>query len=168
MNKRLMIGLTLSAWCLYVASLFLPAVDDSVGPITDSIPVTKNLWVGLFGGLVPGWGVLLLCGIPICWIVVFPFVYLIVNVVFLFSAGSLNLVFLFSAGRIDLLYGRKSTFYTVLISLSAVASWFAPACVGDVGVGYFAWTASITLMAVAILISPNDEESTASLDSEGS
>ena len=31
MNKRLIIGLTLSAWCLYVASLFLPAADVDVG-----------------------------------------------------------------------------------------------------------------------------------------
>ena len=100
---------------------------------------------------------MLLCVIPICWIAVLPFVYLIVNVVFFLSAG-----------RIDLLHGRKSTFYTVLISLSAVASWFAPACMGDVGVGYFAWTASITLMTVATYIPVNSDESKVSLDSEGS
>lgn len=163
MNKRLIIGLTLSAWCLYVASLFLPAAD---------VDLDYNDATGFGfhqgGDLELGCQVLLACVVPYCWIAVFPFVYLIVNVVFFLSVGRVKLVFLFSAGRIDLLHGRKFTFDTFLISLSAVASWFAPACVGDVGVGYFAWTASITLMAVAILISPNDEESTASLDSEGS
>ena len=149
MNKRLIIGLTLSAWCLYVASLFLPAADVSWNS-TNGIP--KG------GDLEQGWEVLQLCVIPICWIVVFPCVYLIVNVVFLFSAGRIG----------HLLHGRKSTFYTVLASLSAVASWFAPACVGDVGVGYFAWTAAITLVAVATYIPVNSDQSQVMLDSDGS
>ena len=141
MNKRLIIGLTLSGCCLYVASLFLPAATIKKG-----------------ADLTQGWELLLLCVSPASWIVGFPFVYFIVNVAFLFSARRL----------LSHLHGRKSNFYTVLISLSAVASWIAFLFVVDVGVGYFAWTASITLVAVAIWISPNDEESTASLDSEGS
>jgi hypothetical protein len=153
MNKRLIIGLTLSAWCLYLASLFLPAAD---------VDLDFNSTSGGFGfhrgDLEQGWKILLTCVIPICWIVVFPFVYLIVNVVFLFSAGRIW----------HHLHGRKSTFYRALILLSALASWFAPAYVGDVGVGYFAWTASITLMAVATYIPVNSDESKVSLDSEGS
>ena len=134
MNKRLIIGLTLSAWCLYVASLFLPAAD---------VDLDFNSYSGGFGfhrgGLEQGWEVLLVCVVPYCWIAVFPFVYLIVNVVFLTSAYRLW----------SHLHGRKSTFYRALTLLSALASWFAPLFVGGIGVGYFAWTASLTLMAVA-------------------
>ena len=68
MNKRLIIGLTLSAWCLYVASLFLPAVGND-----------------------PGWEVLCMCAWPFFWGLVVPFVYLIVNVVFFLSSQQLNL-----------------------------------------------------------------------------
>ena len=100
---------------------------------------------------------LLICVIPMFWIFLSPFVYLIVNVVFFFSAGRIW----------HHLHGRKSTFYTVLASLSAVLSWFAPACVGDVGVGYFAWTAAITLVAVATLIPANRVQSQVMLESDG-
>ena len=133
MNKRLIIGLTLSAWCLYLASIFLPAAD-----------ITWNSANGIpkGGDLEQGWEVLQRCVYPFYWIVVYPFVYLIVNVVFLFSAGWIG----------QLLHGQKSRNYTVLASLSAVLSWFAPTFVGDVGVGYFAWTAAITLVAVATCI----------------
>jgi hypothetical protein len=153
MNRRLIIGLTLSAWCLYVASLFLPAADVSLD---------FNSYSGGFGfhrgGLEQGWEVLLVCVAPWGWIAVVPFIYFIVNGVFFYSAGTIWFH----------LHGRKSNFYTVRASLSAVASWFAPLFVGGIGVGYFAWTASITLMAVAINIAVNSDESTASLDSEGS
>lgn len=136
MNRRLIIGLTLSAWCLYVASLFLPALDiDS----NSAIPSYKG------GDLEQGWEVLRMCANPFYWIDVDPFVYLIVNVGFFFSPVSIW----------RLLDGRKSTFYTVLASQSAVvASLVALGVVGDVGVGvgYFAWTAAITLVAVATCI----------------
>ena len=143
MNRRLIIGLTLSAWCLYVASLFLPAADVNVGllrggssrcPFFISFSVASGT-----GGLEQGWEVLQHCVFPLHWIVVMPFVYLIVNVVFLTSAYRLW----------SHLHGRKSTFYRALTLLSALASWFAPLFVGGIGVGYFAWTASITLMAIA-------------------
>ena len=149
MNKRLIIGLTLSAWCLYVASLFLPAADVSWNT---SSGVSKG------GDLEQGWEVLLTCVNPICWMAVFPFVYLIVNVVFFLSAVMFGF-------QID---GRKSNFFTVLASLSAVASLFAPGFVGGIGVGYFAWTASLTLMAIATYMPVNSDESKVSLDSEGS
>jgi hypothetical protein len=135
MNKRLIIGLTLSAWCLYVASLFLPAADVNVGLLRGSSADS--------GGLEQGWEVLQHCVFPLHWIVVFPFVYLIVNVVFLYSAAWFWVHLIANSD------GRKSNVYTVLASLSAVASLFAPLFVGGIGVGYFAWTASITLMAVA-------------------
>ena len=133
MKKRLIIGLTLSAWCLYLASIFLPAADVSWNSATG---IPKG------GDLEQGWEVLQLCVIPFYWIAVSPFVYLIVNIVFLFSAGWFR----------QLLHGQKSRNYTVLASLSAILSWLAPAFVGDVGVGYFAWTAAITLVAVATYI----------------
>ena len=93
---------------------------------------------------------MLVCVVPYCWIAVFPFVYLIVNVVFLTSAYRLW----------SHLHGRKSTFYTNLAPHSAVASWFAPLFVGGIGVGYFAWTASIALMAIATYIPVNSDVST--------
>ena len=147
MNKRLIIGLTLSAWCLYVASLFLPAADVNVGllrggssrcPFFISFSVASGT-----GGLEQGWEVLQHCVFPLHWIVVMPFVYLIVNVVFLSSAAWFWVHLIANSD------GRKSNFFTVLASLSAVASLFAPGFVGGIGVGYFAWTASLTLMAVA-------------------
>ena len=150
MNRRLIIGLTLSAWCLYVASLFLPAVHPRGGN-------NHPEWD------VPGWEVLSMCAWPPSWLMLgVPFVYLIVNVVFFFSAGRIW----------HHLHGRKSTFYTVLASLSALASWIALGVVevvlGGVGVGYFAWTAAVTLVAVATCIPVNSDQSQVMLDSEGS
>ena len=150
MNRRLIIGLTLSAWCLYVASLFLPAFH----------PRGDRLF-GMTGRDTLGWEVLSMCAWPFCWVAVFPFVYLIVNVVFFFSAGRIW----------HHLHGRKSTFYTVLASLSALASWIASGVVevllGGVGVGYFAWTAAITLVAVATCIPVNRVQSQVMQDSDG-
>ena len=104
---------------------------------------------------------LYMCAWPKLWGLGVPFVYLIVNVVFLFSARRIW----------HHLHGRKSTFYTVLASLSALASWIALGVVGGfvgvVGVGYFAWTAAITLVAVATRIPVNSDQSQVMLDSDG-
>ena len=83
-----------------------------------------------------------------------------------------NVVFLFSAGRIwHPLHGWKSTFYRKVTLLSALASWIASGVVevllGGVGVGYSAWTAAITLVAVATCIPVNRDQSQVMLDSDG-
>lgn len=62
MNKRLIIGLTLSAWCLYLASIFLPAADVSWNS-ANGIP--KG------GDLEQEWEVLQCCVYPFYWIVVY-------------------------------------------------------------------------------------------------
>jgi hypothetical protein len=145
MNKRLIIGLTLSAWCLYVASLFLPAHND-----------------GLLGAQI-----LLMIVWPFSWLLIYPFLYLIVNLVFLFS----------SVVRV-----QNYPIYPRLILGSAIASWFGPSLMGvrlsggigvghlawpasggyfdAAGVGSFVWTASITLMAIATYIPVNSDVST--------
>ena len=144
MNRRLIIGLTLLAWCLYACSLVLPAAHNRGG------------------GTSPGSEFLYMCAWPKFWLLLgVPFVYLIVNVVFLFSARRIW----------DHLHGRKSTFYRALTLLSALASWiaslFVEVFVGGVGVGYFAWTAAITLVAVATCIPVNSDQSQVMLDSDG-
>jgi hypothetical protein len=94
---------------------------------------------------------------PVSWFFVLPFVYLMVNVVFFFSAGRIW----------HPLHGWKSTFYRKVTLLSALASWIAPLFVVGVGVGYFAWTAAITLVAVATCIPVNSDQSQVMLDSDG-
>ena len=124
MNRRLVIGLTLAAWCLYVTSLFLPAadVDLSFGGGPQRV-----------GDLEQGWEVLLRCVIPIYWMAVFPFVYLMVNVVFLLSVRR---IWLHLDGELS--WRRFSVPVVagnVLTSFSALASWIAPLFVVGVGVG---------------------------------
>ena len=153
MNRRLFIGLMLFAWCLYVASLFLPAADIDVNSSTGftSTGFTRG------GDLEMGLEIFKQVLNPLYWIFFVPIPFSIANYCFLFSPVILE----------RRLRDPQPGIYTPLISFSAVVSWIAPGAVGDVGVGYFAWTAAITLVAVATCIPLNRVQSQVMLDSDG-
>lgn len=136
MNQRMLIGLMLFAWCLYLVSLFLPAADLSLDTMNG----------GGDGDFETGIEIMEFLAFPFFWVFGIPFVYLLVNCVFLYSVG----IFW------RRLSGQKHTIYTVLISLSAVASWLAAELVAGCAVGYFSWTASITLATIVFWVPLNN------------
>lgn len=137
-----------AAWCLYAMSLFLPAADLRMDTTTGKGD----------GTLESGCSLLAMTLFPLFWIFVSPFVYFLVNVIFLYSLGIFWRRF---RGQL-----KRRNVYSTLIALSAIAAWIAPVFTDAVGPGYFAWSGAITLAAVAFLVPLADTEERHNVETE--
>ena len=134
-RRKLILGMMVTAWVLYVISLFLPAAD-----------LRTNSTTGQGNGICDsGLECLTATWIPFGWIAIYPFAYFMVNFLFLFSSRPFS----------RKLRSQRHDVYSVLMILSAIATLFAPRFVDAVGPGYFVWSGSVTLAAAAFLVPLN-------------
>jgi len=129
-RSELFLFLVVIALLLYGLSLFVPACEPTRG---DSHQPSGICW--------RGGEVLLLLLIPFFWPMVFPLVYLLVNITFWLAP-------FFLRDRPDV-----NVVYTVTLAICAGLAWAAAGIVETICIGYFLWSLSFTVMLVGFVFS---------------